>query len=197
MFDPKIIHKRIRKAVLRIYDNSGLRDRLDDDQAKPLLAWAAAHAEKGAKRTKHMEDQDAEAIIEHHIDPAEHVVRLVNGLTHSLPEITNELEMEAVLQRLRESLLKLGGDDIAITTGLNNIMGRLGQLDMSQSYEALMAIVTTVPAVAEVTEKIEPEAEIAEEPDPITESSKSTEEVGFNPVHHPLKDETAENTETS
>ena len=146
MFDPKIIHKRKRKAGLRIYDNSGLRDNLDDDQAKPLLAWAAAHAEKGAERTKHMEDSDAEAVIDNYVNTASHVVRLVNGLTLTLPEIESELEAEAVLQRLKESLMLLGGESEEITAVLNDIMANQENWDTTNSYPALMRLVDLAPA---------------------------------------------------
>ena len=153
MFDPKIIHKRKRKAGLRIYDNSALRDNLDDDQAKPLLTWAAAQAEKGAERTKHLGDEDAQAIIDHQVKTVSHVVRLINGLTKSFPEITNELEAEAVLQRLMESLVWLGENQDEITTVFNNLMAHLGSLDEKTTFDHLIQLINLAPNQTTATEK--------------------------------------------
>ena len=80
MFDPKTVRQRKRKAGLRIYDNSGLRDNLNDEQAKPLLEWAVDHVEKGVDRTQYMEDEDAQSVIDEYVNTVSHVLRLVNGL---------------------------------------------------------------------------------------------------------------------
>ena len=146
MVDEKIMYRRRRKAGLKIYENSGLRDNLNDDQASPLLKWAVAHVEKGVARTQHMEDTDAQALIDSYVETVSHVLRLVNGLTPTLHEYEQELEAEAVLQRFRESLGLLGAENEALTEVLDEIMANKQSYTPEDSYQALFRLVALAPA---------------------------------------------------
>ena len=195
MFDPKTVHRRKRKAVLRIYDNSGLRDSLTDDQAKPLLEWAAEHVEKGVDRTEYMEENDAQSVIEDYVTTVSHVLRLVNGLTLSLHTYENEMEAEAVLQRLKESLASLGGKDEAITAVLDEIMSSKSGYTTDDNYNVLAKLVMLAPAhppkpvaaVAEISEETEETDETA-----VTEETVAIEEVAIEEI----EEEPAQQTET-
>lgn len=146
MFDPKTVRQRKRKAGLRIYDNIGLRDNLNDVQAKPLLEWAVDHVEKGVDRTQYMEDEDAQSVIDEYVNTVSHVLRLVNGLTLSLHTYENEMEAEAVLQRLGESLTSLGGDYDLLTAVFDEIMSSKNTYSPEDSYQALAKLVLLSPA---------------------------------------------------
>lgn len=136
--DSRTIKRRYRRAAERIYENSSLRDELNDEQAKRLLDWGNSYLKKVADETAELADEDAETVLDEKTEQVSNVMRQVNQLTKSVA-VGDSQEMSAQLRALRkgiDGLKDVSGDSSAELEQVTD----LSEAERSQVFESLMSV---------------------------------------------------------
>lgn len=74
------INRRYRKAAESLWENSSLRDELNDDQAQKILNWGNAYLKEVVNNTAELPDQDAANLLETQTERVTGVIRQINAL---------------------------------------------------------------------------------------------------------------------
>lgn len=134
----RTLRRRYRRAAERIYENSSLRDELNDEQAKRLLDWGNRYLKKVADKTAELADEDAEIVLDEQTEHVSSVMRQVNQLTKSVAA-GDPQEMSDQLQALRKGIdgLKDVSGDSAVAL---DQMAVLSEAERSQVFKSLMSV---------------------------------------------------------
>jgi hypothetical protein len=132
------VNRRYRRAAERIWENSSLRDELNDDQAQRLLDWGSGYLKKVASETAELADNDAENILEAQTERVTGLMRQVNRLTRAMTGGDNQEVSEHIkgLRRNLDGLLDTTGER---STDVDQLMA-LPLTDTDQVFEALMTL---------------------------------------------------------
>jgi hypothetical protein len=96
------VNRRYRRAAERIWENSSLRDELDDEQARRLLDWGSIYLKNAASETAELPDEDAENLLQAKTERVSGVIRQVNKLTGAVAN-SDQQEITQRLEALRHS----------------------------------------------------------------------------------------------
>lgn len=78
------VNRRYRRAAERLWENSSLRDELNDDQAKRMLDWGSAYLKDMVEETAGLPDEEAENILQTQTERVSEMMRQVNGLAKAV-----------------------------------------------------------------------------------------------------------------
>jgi hypothetical protein len=132
------VNRRYRIAAERIWENSSLRDELNDEQAQRLLDWGSDYLKKVANETAELADNDAENILDAQTEKVTGLMRQVNRLTKAVTNGDDQEVMEHLkaLQGNLDGLLDAAGDS---TTNAAQLLA-LPEAEGDQVFEALMTL---------------------------------------------------------
>jgi hypothetical protein len=130
------VNRRYRRAAERIWENSSLRDELNDDQAQRLLDWGSGYLKKVVNETAELADNDAENILEALTERVTGLMRQVNRLTRAMTS-GDEQEVSEHLKALREKLDGLLETTADSSTNVEQLMA-LPEQDRDHIFETLM-----------------------------------------------------------
>lgn len=102
------INSRYKRAAERLWENSSLRDDLNDDQAKRLLNWGSDYLKRVANKTAELPDDEAGNLLEVQTDRVGGVLRQVNRLAEAVRSEDDQQVTEQI-KVLRENLEDLSG----------------------------------------------------------------------------------------
>lgn len=97
------VNRRYRRAAENIWENSSLRDELNDEQARRLLDWGTVYLKNAASETADLPDEDAENLLESKTQEISGVIRQVNKLTGAAAN-SDQQEISRRLEALRHSI---------------------------------------------------------------------------------------------
>lgn len=136
------VNRRYRRAAERIWENSSLRDDLDDDQAKRLLDWGTVYLKNAANETAELPDEDAENLLETKTEQVSGVIRQVNRLTGAVAN-KDQQQISDHLEDLRHKVDHLT-DFPTLTSEVMErwdtaiAEGTISKADSAQIFEQLM-----------------------------------------------------------
>jgi hypothetical protein len=130
------VNRRYRRAAERIWENSSLRDELNDDQARRLLDWGSLYLKKVAGKTAGLTDDDADQMVEDQTIQVSNVIRQVNQLARGMTS-GDPQEFSERLQALKNSLAGLTDVPGQLTTTMDQL-GASPEGDQAQVFEELM-----------------------------------------------------------
>lgn len=136
--DSRKIRQRYRKAAEPLYENSSLRDELDDEQAQKLLDWGSRYLKKMANETAELDEEQAETIMETRAEQVSGVMRQVNRLTRAVTS-GEQQELSEHLSALRRKMDALGKPSSLSDTVLEQKLTS-GELDREQLFKSLMSM---------------------------------------------------------
>lgn len=87
---PDILRQRRRLAEEQLTGSSRWRDDLNDDQAQRLLDWALAFVNEAVWQTAVLPPTDAEEALDEAVTAVADLMRQVNDLTASLPQLDDK-----------------------------------------------------------------------------------------------------------
>jgi len=96
--------QRLRRWAAPLYEDSRLRDQLNDTQAAALLAWAEARLRQTAARTAHLPDEDAAPVLEKEATAVQLILRGANDLLARTGAPPDYDIIDDVLTRLLKNL---------------------------------------------------------------------------------------------
>lgn len=98
--------RRLQQFHEPLLENSSLRDALDDEQARQLLEWGLAAIAGEVERTLPLSDEQALPRLEESAGIVRRIMRQINDLLDSLPEMSDVDSWSELLQ-LGERLRRL------------------------------------------------------------------------------------------
>lgn len=140
------MRRRIRQWGERLYENEGLRDSLDDEQAKRLLDWGMKQLTAAAYQTLTLDDVQATERMEDTWLVVSRVIRQANTLTAMLPTVADDGEAGILVDAFAGSVSELTGQAVDYEWIDGFVDGR-GEMDAAATFERLLSILThpTVP----------------------------------------------------
>lgn len=134
------MQSRLRLAATQLYEDTRLRDALDDDQARRLLAWgyrAIAHATNAPKSTP---EKDIASHIEERVETVREVIGGINRLIESYVQ-RNEVERQRQLGVLLDWLCRLRteGLTIDIVMRLETLPTAMDEIAPDHVFDLLLA----------------------------------------------------------
>ncbi len=139
------MRRRIRQWGERLYENEGLRDSLDDEQAKRLLDWGMKQLTAAAYQTLTLDDIQATERMEDTWLVVSRVIRQANTLTALLPTVVDDGEAGILVDAFAGSVSELTGQTVDYEWIDGLVEGR-EQMDAAATFDHLFSILTHPPA---------------------------------------------------
>lgn len=156
------MRRRIRQWGERLYENEGLRDSLDDDQAKRLLDWGMKQLTAAAYQTLTLDDIQATERMEDTWLVVSRVIRQANTLTALLPSVVDDGEAGILVDAFAGSVSELTGQTVDYEWIEGLVEGR-GEMDAAATFDHLLSILThpAAPDTPDDNDDPEPKPESA------------------------------------
>ena len=156
------MRRRIRQWGERLYENEGLRDSLDDDQAKRLLDWGMKQLTAAAYQTLTLDDIQATERMEDTWLVVSRVIRQANTLTALLPSVVDDGEAGILVDAFAGSVSELTGQTVDYEWIEGLVEGR-GSMDAAATFDQLLSILThpAAPDTSDDNDDAKPKLESA------------------------------------
>jgi len=138
------MRRRLRQWGERLYENEGLRDSLDDDQAKRLLDWGMKQLTAAAYQTLTLDDIQANERMEDTWLTLSRVIRQTNTFTAMLPTVVDDGEAGVLVDAFAGSVSELTGQAVDYDW-IEGLVEKRGEMDAAATFDHLMSILTAQP----------------------------------------------------
>jgi hypothetical protein len=138
------MRRRIRQWGERLYENEGLRDNLDDEQAKRLLDWGMKQLTAAAYQTLTLDDIQANERMEDAWLTLSRIIRQTNTFTAMLPTVVDDGEAGVLVDAFAGSVSELTGQAVDYDW-IEGLVEKRGEMDAAATFDHLMSILTAQP----------------------------------------------------
>lgn len=145
------IRRRIRQWGERLFENEGLRDSLDDEQAKRLLDWGMKQLTAAARQTLTLDDIQANERMEDTWLTLSRIIRQANTFTTMLPTVVDDGEAGVLVDAFAGSVSELTGQAVDYEW-IEGLVEKRGDMDAAATFDHLMSILTAQPVPEADTE---------------------------------------------
>ena len=137
--DAVTVEERQKRALEQIITDSSLTDYLDDPEAARLIEWGAAATRWLVAQTDEMDDQQADAYLEPHLQTLRGVMRRVNRLVGELADMDAD-EMAERLGRIFEAVagIPMPAEPV-VPADTHELVQQLQQLSPEQALAVLLS----------------------------------------------------------
>ncbi len=147
------MRRRLRQWGERLFENEGLRDSLNDDQANRVLEWGMKQLTAAAHQTLPLDENVAQEKMEDIWLTVSRIIRQVNTFTAMLPTVVDDGEAGVLVDAFAGSVSELTGQMVNYEW-IEGLVEKRGEMDAAATFDHLMSILVTQPEVM-------PEAEAA------------------------------------
>lgn len=136
------MRRRIRQWGERLYENEGLRDSLDDEQAKRLLDWGMKQLTAAARQTLTLDDIQANEKMEETWLIVSRIIRQANTLSAMLPTVVDDGEAGILVDAFAGSVSELTGQVVSYEW-IDELVEARGEMDAAATFDRLFSILTS------------------------------------------------------